>query len=236
MDFVISVAALAVPILTNWIMVKYTHDIVLITAVDICVMYLTDMISQRLRRGHEFRGYYEIDSYNNLERMPVIITLLGFFFYFLGMHSTAGSYRCSGFIFLLPHFYNPLYGLLYLVAVIILVLYFLPKVETVFYQNFFHYNESFLVVIISGILAGAKGIWMVEATYGTCSGNIAWIYGIWILFCVFIQWITKREFIEGLAVRQTGYFSILVGACLIYGHVSFVGHAASEFHPNNVFN
>ena len=236
MDLVISIVGMTIPILTNWVMVTYTKDIVLVTLADILVLVAVDHLTQRMRRGLSFKGYVEFDSFRALPIIPVLIVVAGMFFFFLAMHSGAGKYRCSGFTLLLPVFYNPLFGILYLVGAGLLVLYFLPKVESVFYQNFFHYNDSIIVVILAGILAGAKCIWMIEATYGACGGNLAWIYILWIVGTTFTQWVQFKDFEDGLAVRQTLYLGLFIGATLLYGEVSFVSHHVTRNHHDNAWN
>ena len=234
MDLVINLVGLAVPVLTNWITVTYTHDYVVITLVDLLVMWLVNFILVKLRNSILHKGYIELDVEYTFPLFWVLIVLGAAAVFFTFMHTSIinSNYTCGNFIFELPAFANLLYSILYLIAIAALVLYFLPKVESVFYFTFHGGSNSLLWVIISGAFAGAKGYWMIQETYN-CSLNVIWIFVIWVAVCIFLQWVISRDFSDGLATRQAAYLALTIGAVLIYSGVSFVKSTPQLAHPNN---
>jgi len=236
MDMLITVASMSVPILTNWLAVRFTHDFIIITFVDLLVMFVVDLITEKLRKLHQRKGYVELESYKSFPVVFVLIVLVVSTAYFIGMHSSAGKYTCGGFQFGLPKFTNPIFGVLYVIVFGLLLLYFLPKVETVFYYNFYQSGgHYFLMMIVSGLLAGAKGYFLIEELYDSCGANIVWIFAIWLCANVFIQRITSRDFEDGLAVRQTVYLCLFIGGILIWSEVSFVKHDFTRADPKNLW-
>ena len=235
MDSIVVYLLAAVPILTNWFMVDFTHDFILITLVDLVVMYICWYLIRSIL-GKSKEGSISWELYTGFHPIYAVVVVAAAIVYFIFMHTTAGKFACGGFTFLMPAFKDSWVSIIYWIAFFILFVLGVPKMEVMLYGAYHHGvfgsdSNRLISAIILGLLAGLKSIWLIRAIYQSCGADLTWLIILWLAVQVYTRWAE-----DSLAVRQLTNICIFVGALLIYYQVSFVKHSVAKSHPGNVWN
>ena len=236
MDLIVSISSMSIPILTNWAAVTCTYDILSVVVLDILVMCIIDRLTKQMRNGLRFRGYIELESFRSFPTISVLILTTGFTAFFIGMHSSAGKYRCTTFTLLLPQFGSLAWEIIYIAVASFLLVYLLPKTESIFSNNLLRYTDSITVSVLAGVLQASKSIWMIDATYSLCNGNLTWICLLWSATIVMCMYVQHYDYERALWLRYCLCLLINIGIVMMYLHVAAVGHAVDKYHLKNVWN